>query len=129
MELYESATGRGRVLKRAKLPGKTLTEKRKSAAQRLGVYVQAIIERDCYPKLYYQEHRDTGEMTGAVLSWGFRSLLGAMYLQMAWRITSRRCEAPGCNNIIGLDERSDKLTCSPRCKERRRQHRLKTEAT
>jgi hypothetical protein len=57
------------------------------------------------------------------LSWGFRSLLGAMYLQMAWRITSRRCEVPGCNNIIGLHERSNKKTCSLACKERRRYHR------
>jgi len=122
MALYEVATGPARVAKRSGLPGKTLAEKRKAAAQRLGDEVQVIIERDCYPKLYYQEHRDTREMTGAVLSWGFRSLLGAMYLQMAWRITSRQCEATGCNNIIGLHERSDKLTCSPACKERRRQH-------
>ena len=128
LELYEAATGPARVLKRSGLPGKTLAEKRKSAVRFLTDDVWSILKRDCYPRLYYQLHRDTGEMTGAVLSWGFRSLLGAMYLQMAWRTTSRRCEAPGCNNIIGLHERSDKLTCSPACKERRRQHRRKTAA-
>jgi hypothetical protein len=42
-------------------------------------------------------------------------LLGAMYLQMAWRIKSRQCGAPGCNNIIGMDERSDKIGCSKAC--------------
>jgi hypothetical protein len=85
--------------------------------------VQSTLRKDCFPKLYYQELKDTGELAGFALSWGFRSLRGAMYLQMAWRISSRRCQAPGVNNIIGLHERSDKLTCGPTCKERRRQHR------
>ena len=125
MALYKAATGPGRVLKRSSLPGKTLAEKRKEAFSRLGSDVGLILKRDCYPKLYYDEHQDTGEMASIALSWGFRSLLGAMYLQMAWRIKSRQCEAPGCNNIIGLHERSDKRTCSPACKERRRQHRPK----
>jgi len=110
MELYEAATGPARVLKRSGLPGKTLVEKRKSAVEILTAHVGSILKRDCFPKLHYQELKDTGELAGFALSWGFRSLLGAMYLQMAWRITSRRCEAPGCNNIIGLHERSDKLT-------------------
>jgi hypothetical protein len=125
MELYEAATGRGRALKRSGLPGKTLAEKRKSAAQSLAEEVQTILRRDCFPKLYHLELKDIGETAGFTLSWGFRSLLGAMYLQLAWRITSRQCEAPGCNKIIGLHERKDKLTCSPACKERRRQHRRK----
>src|SRR5215203_5447335 len=68
--------------------------------------------------------RFTSSMTTDVgLSWGFRSLLGAMYLQLVWRIKSRQCEAPGCNNIIGLHERSNKKTCNRTCKERRRYHR------
>ena len=112
------------MLKRSGLPGKTLGEKRTSALLQLGGEVRVILERDCYPKLYYQVPEDTGEMAGFALSWGVRSLLGAMYLQLAWRIKSRRCEAPGCNNIIGLHEqRSNKKTCSLACKERRRYHR------
>src|SRR5215216_1385849 len=68
--------------------------------------------------------RFTSSMTTDVgLSWGFRSLLGAMYLQLVWHIKSRQCQAPGCNNIIGLHERSNKETCSPRCKQRRKYHR------
>jgi hypothetical protein len=126
MALYEAATGPGRLLKRSSLPGKTLTEKRKSALLLLGSKVGHILKRDCYPKLYYQEVRqereDTGEIAGFALSWGFHSLLGAMYLQLAWRIKSRQCEAPGCNTIIGLQERSDKIVCSDRCAERRRYH-------
>lgn len=128
MELYEAATGPGRVLKHSSLPGKTLAEKRKSAVRRLLRDVDIILQRDCYPQLYYRESEAKGEMVDDALSWGFRSLLGAMYLQLAWRIKSRQCEAPGCNNIISLQERSDKKTCSDPCKERRRYHRNRAAA-
>jgi hypothetical protein len=123
--LYNAATGPARALKRSGLPGKTLAEKQKEAVQRLFDQMGIILKRDCYPKLYYGMLKDTGELTSIELSWGFHSLLGAMYLQPAWRIRSRQCEAPGCNDIIGLHERSDKGVCSPRCKERRRYHRPK----
>jgi hypothetical protein len=123
MELYEAATGPARPLKGSRLSGKSLAEKRKSAARILSENVQHTLQRHCYPKLYYQVREDSGETADVGLSWGFHSLLGAMYLQMAWRITSRRCEAPGCNNIIGLHERSNKKTCNRTCKERRRYHR------
>jgi hypothetical protein len=83
MGLYEAATGPARLLKRSGLPGKTLLEKRKSALLRLGDEVQATLKRDCYPRLYFGELVDTGKMADVALSWGFRSLLGAMYLQMA----------------------------------------------
>lgn len=128
MELYETATGPTRMLKHSGVPGKTLAEKRKSAAQSLAIEVQSILRRDCFPKLYHLELKDTGETSGLALSWGFRSLLGAMYLQMAWRIKFRQCEAPGCNNIIGLHERSDKIVCSKACAQRRRDHRRKASA-
>jgi hypothetical protein len=123
MELYEAATGPARLLRRSGVSGKSRAEKRKSAARVLSQNVDSTLKHHCYPKLYYQVRGDNGETTNAALSWGFHSLLGAMYLQMAWRITSRRCEAPGCNNIIGLHERSNKKTCSLACKERRRYHR------
>ena len=110
-------------------PGKTLAEKRTSALRRLRGDVGIILERDCYPKLYYEVLGETGEPANVGLSWGFRSLLGAMYLQLAWRIKSRPCEAPGCNNIIGLHERSDMETCSRTCKERRKYHRDRAAAT
>ena len=123
MALYEAATGRRGLLKGSRLSGKSLAEKRKSAARILSENVQHTLQRHCYPKLYYQVREDTGETTDVGLSWGFHSLLGAMYLQMAWRITSRRCDAPGCNKIIGLHERSDKETCSRTCKQRRKDQR------
>jgi hypothetical protein len=128
MALYEAATGQGRLLRRSGVSGKTLAEKRKSATGILSGKVNAILRRDCYPKLYYQVREDSGETADVGLSWGFRSLLGAMYLQLAWRIKSRQCQAPGCNNIIGLHDRSNKEVCSRTCKERRKYHRKKAAA-
>jgi hypothetical protein len=121
--LYRAGTAPAQMLKHSNISGKTTTEKRKSAAQLLSSQLNNKLQHECYPKLYYGVLRDTGEPANVGLSWGFRSLLGAMYLQLAWRIKSRQCEAPGCNNIIGLHERSDKKTCSLACKERRRYHR------
>jgi hypothetical protein len=126
MALYKAATGPPGLLKRSGAPGKTLAEKRKLAATTLFDEVGSTLRRECFPKLfdlYSQVREDSGETTDVGLGWGFRSLLGAMYLQMAWRITSRRCDAPGCNNIIGLDKRSDAETCSKRCKQRRKDQR------
>ena len=120
---YQAGTAPARMLKHSNIPGKTTTEKRMSAAQTLSHQLNRKLQHECYPEVYYGVLRDTGEPAGAGLSWGFRSLLGAMYLQLAWRIKARQCEAPGCNNIIGLHERRDKKTCSHSCKERRRYHR------
>jgi hypothetical protein len=120
--LYQAGTAPARMLKHSNIHGKTTAEKRKSAAQLLSSQLGSKLEHECYPKLYYEVLRETGEPHNVGLSWGFRSLLGAMYLQLVWRIKSRQCQAPGCNNIIGLDRRSDAETCSQRCKERRRYH-------
>jgi hypothetical protein len=119
---FRAGTAPARMLKHSNIPGKTTMEKRKSAAQTLASQLNWKLEHECYPKFYYGVLRDTGEPAKVWLSLGFRSLLGAMYLQLAWRIKSRQCQAPGCNNIIGLDRRSDAETCSQRCKERRRYH-------
>ena len=128
MALFKAATGPAGLLKRSGVSGKTLAEKRKRAETTLFEEVNHTLQRECFPKLYYRVREDSGEMTDVGLGLDFRSLLGAMYLQMAWRITSRRCEAPGCNNIIGLDKRSDAKTCDKNCKEKRRYHRNKEAA-
>jgi hypothetical protein len=98
------------------------------AAERLGIIVCSRLESECFPKLYYELLDNTGKTANAGLSWGFRSLLGPMYLQLAWRIKSRQCQAPGCNNIIGLHERIDKIDCSKTCGQRRRDHLRKRAA-
>ena len=120
---FRAGTAPARMLKQSNIWGKTTVEKRKSAAELLASQLNSKLQHECYPKLYYEVLRETGEPANVGLSWGFRSLLGAMYLQLAWRIKSRQCQAPGCNNIIGLDRRSDAETCSKTCKQRRKDHR------
>jgi len=121
--LYKAGTAPARMLKHSNIPGKTTVEKRREAAQFLNRQLSHKLEHECYPKPYYEVLRETGEPANVGLSWGFHSLLGAMYLQLAWRIRSRQCQAPGCNNVIGLHERSNKETCSRTCKQRRKDHR------
>ncbi len=120
---FQAASGPVRALKNSYLPGNTVSEKRISAAELLSVQLGHRLQRECYPKLYYEALVVSGEPANVGISWGFRSLLGAMYLQLAWRIKSRQCSAPGCANVIGLHERSDKETCSRRCKQRRKDYR------
>jgi hypothetical protein len=125
---FRAGTAPARMLKQSNIWGKTTVEKRKSAAELLASQLNSKLQHECYPKLYYGVLRETGEPADVGLSWGFRSLLGAMYLQLAWRIKSRQCEAPGCNEIIDLHAPSSTKTCSKNCKERRRYHRNKKAA-
>jgi hypothetical protein len=92
--------------------------------------------RQSFPVLY----PSNGERQ-SVLGWDFSSLLGAMYLQMAWLISAkgeevRWCKMPGCTNVfafkppeqgvpvgmqkndrsMGYRTRKDKEFCSDRCK-------------
>ena len=81
-------------------------------------------------------------------SWGFRNLIGAMYLQFYWLITSRadikRCK--NCGRIISLapptfpdgkkgrKPRSDKVYCNKSCQQnydyhKRRKHKSKSQSS
>jgi hypothetical protein len=115
-------------------------------------YVRQIVEskvgEHCAPAL----HKD-GDLI--VQGWSFDSLLGAMWLQMMWLMTSkdapRRCAGPGCNRIIsyepppqpqewggrsgdtwkkndrsrGYRTRDDKKFCSVNCRVKNWQHKQK----
>jgi hypothetical protein len=91
--------------------------------------------RQCFPTLY----PSTGERQ-FVLGWDFYSLLGAMYLQLAWLMSAkgeevRWCKMPGCSAVIDFEQpkppkdpgrkknvrgkyktRADKKFCSDKCK-------------
>jgi hypothetical protein len=125
---------------------KTLAQQREWALMRAQIIVHAHITSNCYPVLSRQLQRTTDsthETSGFFQGWGFRSLLGAMYLQMMWLMTAasnvKRCEGPGCINIITFDPpesptstekgargkyrtRIDKKFCSRNCKEKWRYH-------
>jgi len=97
----------------------------------VGFAVQEVISEDCYPLL----HQEGFEITQG---WGFHTLLGAMYLQMAWLMTAKeevRCK--WCGKVISFEQprvssenldrigyrkpyktRADKEFCDRRCKDR-----------
>ncbi len=67
-------------------------------------------------------------MTPFSREWGFASLLGAMYLQVEWLAIMdglRYCQAPGCNRHLSPYARTNKVTCSPRCRKRHERDRKK----
>ena len=127
---------------------KMLAQQREWALMRAQMIVHAHITSTCYPVLSRQLQRTTDntyETSGFFQGWGFRSLLGAMYLQMMWLMTAtsnvKRCEGPGCINIITFDPpesptttekgargkyrtRVDKKFCSRNCKEKWRYHNI-----
>jgi hypothetical protein len=63
--------------------------------------VRAKLREECFPDLYKTEEGNFA------LPWGFESLLGAMYLQLAFVMkgttAARFCRAPACNKTIPLD--------------------------
>src|SRR5215212_2922229 len=93
-----------------------------------------VLAGHCYPELY--RLKDTFDR-----GWGFKSLLGAMYLQMMWLMTaasdSPRCKGPDCSKFITTEQleqhadpglkkkyrtRKDKEFCSNNCKNRWHYH-------
>jgi len=88
---------------------------------------------ECFPQVYRTQDGFSQP------SWGFRSLLGAMWLQMMFLVSAtgkvRYCLGPGCNAVISFDQpqqppapglkkndrsrgyrtRRDKVFCSKRC--------------
>jgi hypothetical protein len=152
LRLYEAAIAPGGpdadTLERSRAFGKTLEEKKEDALRLAHDIVGRQVSRECYPVLYRRFLKETGETDGFFQGWGFRSLLGAMYLQMMWLMTEgsavRRCKGPGCLRIITFDPpeepevdpglkknargkyqtRRDKEFCSRNCKEKWRYHNV-----
>jgi len=73
---------------------------RDAALSLVDVVIQEKLEKECV--VQFDPNRDGT----AVLSYGFRSLLGAMYLQMAFlragKTAARVCQGPDCNRTIAL---------------------------
>jgi len=155
--LYQAATansGRGdadeltNVLSEQERKGKTLAQQRELTLMRVQIIVYAHMRSACYPVPSRQLQRTTDnacETSDFFQGWGFRSLLGCMYLQILFLMTAasnvKRCEGPGCINIITFDPpesptstekgargkyrtRVDKKFCSRNCKEKWRYHNI-----
>jgi len=60
--------------------------------------VESMVTGRCHPVLRRKED-------GIAQGWGFRDLLGAMWLQMMWLVSAdsrRRCQRPGCNRAVAI---------------------------
>lgn len=85
--------------------------------------IEQKVHADCYERLVL---RDTGVWREKRLSpfarrWEFTSLLGAMWLQYKWLVLMddlRYCKAPGCGRHISPHDRTDRETCSDKCRKR-----------
>lgn len=90
------------------------------AMQEVGNSVGEVVRDECFPLLARQVKKTTGRTKGFDYDLGFRSLLGAMYLQMMLWLTAdksvRRCARPKCRGIIPSHARADKKTCSDYCR-------------
>jgi hypothetical protein len=161
LELYEAATDEIgvrddpdiEVLDRHGAYGETPKEKGEWALQEVTRTVNRRVKKWCYPHLYRVVNTEVDRTVGFEQGWGFRSLLGAMYLQMMWLMTeggdSPRCKGPKCSRIIRIGEykpedlklveqfeqkggsrppryktRKDKEFCSRNCKEKYRYHNV-----
>jgi hypothetical protein len=69
--------------------------------------VQARLNEHCYPQ--FTTYTAGGLAAGKfALSWGFKNLLGAIWLHMAWLLEAegdrvRRCKLPGCLRVIHFE--------------------------
>ncbi len=106
---------------------------RQWALEQMANTVQERVARYCYPALYQQPNG------GFVEGYDFTNLLGAVWLQALWLLTSddvRRCKNWECNGVIAFEQpeqvdqglkknargryrtRKDKQFCSEKCKNR-----------
>jgi hypothetical protein len=75
-------------------------EERRWVLQVVGRMIQTRISEHCYPKL---SHYPDGHFA---LSYGFKNLLGAVWLQMAWLLSAedvRRCKLRDCFRVIAFE--------------------------
>jgi hypothetical protein len=95
-------------------------------AERVALWaIQDVVKQKVHSECYeHLKPRDDGawrkrNMSPFAREWGFSSLSGAMWLQFSWLVSMdglRYCQAPNCNNHISPYARSDKDTCTDRCR-------------
>lgn len=123
LDLYEATNARDNqataVLKRHRIPGGTLRAKRECARVEAADIVGEHVSEDCYPIFYRTTKRisrathgfEAHETVDFGQGWGFRSLLGAMYLQMMAYMEGggggRPCKRPGCYMPVSFESVGD----------------------
>jgi hypothetical protein len=100
------------------------------ALREVDLVAKDVLRGETFADFYYGDHEDS-----PLGSWGFRSLLGALWMQFFFLRTSkqepRRCQARGCSRLLGPADKgekamySNKQFCSRACGERDRYYRRK----
>lgn len=73
----------------------------------LGMWVQMRLKEHCFPR--FDAHTYRGLANGEFsLTWGFKGLIGAVWLHMAWLLESDqqrviRCKLPDCRSVIHFE--------------------------
>lgn len=156
LRLYEAADAPGgpdtKALERFGIEGRTAHHLREAALDHVLENVAYHLEDRTYPLPYRSVLKETGETVGFAEGPGFRSLLGAIYIQMWWLMkqgnTVRRCQRKGCTKTITFEvpehsevppinqrtgkpykrgpyrPRTDKTFCSQACKRNWRYHNV-----
>jgi hypothetical protein len=120
-------------------------EARKWALRRVGTIVEVYLKLYCFPSFHVEQDGDV------ILTWQFRNLLGALWVQMMWLLTSTHqthCARPGCSKIITFESgqlppdpglkknprgkyktRIDKKFCSDTCRVRNHQQKKRRQSS
>jgi hypothetical protein len=88
--------------------------------------VHLRVTQECHPRRYRQ--RDGTSKWG----WGFKSLLGAMWMQMMWLMDARqedvrRC--PWCRKVITFEPRPEQPETNPEQKNARKEYKTRVDKT
>ena len=111
LRLYEAASfpngPKIEALERYGVQGRTPHHLKNAALEEVGDTVAACLRNRTYLVPYRQVSRETGEIKGFVEGYGFRNLLGAVYIMMMWLMkadnAARRCKRAGCPRIITFE--------------------------
>ena len=138
--------GDGLMLKIALEEGNADADRaRQSALGACWRHVQRELQVGAFPRVVFKEPDKPTH--GMITSWGFHTLLGAMFVQMMWLMTAtegvRRCSGPGCSVVVYFEtpdpekaktsgngmpsrKRKDARFCSARCKQAHWRHKQST---
>jgi hypothetical protein len=98
-----------------------VSKQREYALGRVSNLVGKVIKNECYPQLWREVNEARNQTRGFSYDFGFRSLLGAMYLQVMLLLTDadnvRQCQRSGCPKPLPPGSNKNRMYCSNACKQ------------
>ena len=108
LSLVEFLSFAGSGSTKAKRVRKRLGIERAWLLNKVGMTVERRLQEHCLPQITIYSRGSLLPTGKFALSWGFKNLLGAIWLQMAWLLEAeservRRCKLPGCLRVIHFE--------------------------